>query len=324
MPVALDVTHSKIRMDKRRTIARWSGTLLAGFSLMLWGCAQAQQIGDPRFNPQIDNPAYPAGHGPKVLIDGAHNNFHTAEGRYRPFAELLDKDGYRVVPLKEEFRSDLLQKCDILVIANALHRSNTRSWTLPTPSAFTGDEIAAVERWVKDGGALLLIADHMPFPGAARGLAQVFGFTFNNGFAFAPDGGARSTRFSREDDSLKEHPITRGIAEDERIDFVVTFTGQAFQGPPEAEPLLVFGKSCYSLMPKRAWEFTKDTPKISIAGWFQGAVRKYGEGRVAVFGEAAAFTAQLAGPEKVKMGMNSPDAKQNCRFVLNVMHWLSG
>jgi len=184
--------------------------------------------------------------------------------------------------------------------------------------------ISAVERWVRGGGALLLIADHMPFPGAAKDLAGVFGFSFNNGFAFAPGKSKQGTRFSRDDASLKDHAITRGLAPAQKIDIVVTFTGQAFQGTPEAEPLLVFGKSSYSLMPQRAWEFTEDTPKVSVEGWFQGAVRRYGKGRIAVFGEAAAFTAQLSGPQKAKIGMNNPDAKQNYWFVLNVMHWLSG
>jgi len=45
---------------------------------------------------------------------------------------------------------------------------------------------------------------------------------------------------------------------------------------------------------------------------------------VAVFGEAAMFTAQLAGPARMPMGMNHPLAKQNAQFALNVMHWLSG
>jgi hypothetical protein len=49
-----------------------------------------------------------------------------------------------------------------------------------------------------------------------------------------------------------------------------------------------------------------------------------GKGRVAVFGEAAMFSAQLAGPKKSPMGMNAPIAKQNPQFLLNVMHWLSG
>ena len=284
--------------------------------------AQAQQTGDPNFHPRIDYPAYPFGKGPAVMIDGAHNNFHTAEGHYRPFAELLRKDGYRVRSLSEEFTKDSLRNVNVLVIANALHKSNLKSWTLPTPSAFTEKEISAVEKWVRGGGALLLIADHMPFPGAAKDMAAAFGFTFNNGFAFAPSQGNRGTRFDRKADSLRDHPITRGSAPDEKIDFVVTFTGQAFRGPPEAEPLLVFDTSSYSLMPRRAWEFREDTPKISVEGWFQGAVRKYGRGRIAVFGEAAAFTAQLSGPQKTKMGMNNPEAKQNAQFLLNITYWL--
>jgi hypothetical protein len=35
------------------------------------------------------------------------------------------------------------------------------------------------------------------------------------------------------------------------------------------------------------------------------------------------FTAQVAGPEKIRMGMNSPHAKQNAQLLLNLMHWLS-
>jgi len=298
--------------------------LFVSLLTVLCGPAWPQQMGDPDFDPRIDSPAYPLGKGPVVLIDEGHNNFHTAEGRYRPFADLLRKDGYRVASLSDRFAQDSLQKAEILVIANALHESNVESWTLPTPSAFTEREISAVEKWVRDGGALLLIADHMPFPGAAKDLAAAFGFTFNNGFAYAPDEGKQGTRFSRADGSLKDHPITRGSAPDERIDFVVTFTGQAFRGPPEAEPLLVFGKSSYSLMPRQAWQFTEDTPRISVEGWYQGAVRRYGKGRIAVFGEAAALTAQLSGPKKVKIGMNNPAAKQNCQFALNVVHWLSG
>ena len=47
-------------------------------------------------------------------------------------------------------------------------------------------------------------------------------------------------------------------------------------------------------------------------------------GRVAAFGEAAMFSAQLGGPESLPMGMNAPEAGQNAQFLLNVFHWLSG
>ncbi len=67
-----------------------------------------------------------------------------------------------------------------------------------------------------------------------------------------------------------------------------------------------------------------DTPRVPIKGWHQGVVMNVGKGRVAIFGEAAMFSAQLAGPQKRPMGMNAPVAKQNLQFLLNVMHWLSG
>jgi len=51
---------------------------------------------------------------------------------------------------------------------------------------------------------------------------------------------------------------------------------------------------------------------------------KFGKGRLAVFGEAAMFTAQVSGNSKRKMGMNHPAAKQNAQFFLNVIHWLDG
>lgn len=56
----------------------------------------------------------------------------------------------------------------------------------------------------------------------------------------------------------------------------------------------------------------------------QGAVLRFGRGRVALFGEAAMFTAQLAGPTRKPVGMNAPEAGQNAQFVLNLLHWLSG
>ena len=65
-------------------------------------------------------------------------------------------------------------------------------------------------------------------------------------------------------------------------------------------------------------------PRVEVGGWLQGAVKDAGKGRAAFFGEAAMFTAQVAGAERRPMGMNSPDAEQNAQFVLNLLHWLAG
>ncbi len=52
----------------------------------------------------------------------------------------------------------------------------------------------------------------------------------------------------------------------------------------------------------------------------------YGKGRLAVFGEAAMFSAQIAtlpgNPQPIKAGMNVA-GYDNRQFALNLLHWLS-
>jgi hypothetical protein len=50
---------------------------------------------------------------------------------------------------------------------------------------------------------------------------------------------------------------------------------------------------------------------------------KCGKGRIVVFGEAAMFSGQLgAGLSWIKVGMNSSEAKNNYKLLLNIVHWL--
>lgn len=293
--------------------------------LALLADAVAQQVADTSFNPEIMSPAYPPAAGPTVLIDEAHHNFHTAGGRYLPFAQLLRRDGYVVEPSRTRFARAALVEADILVISNALGEENVEDWSLPTASAFDSAEITAVRDWVAEGGALFLIADHMPMPGAAEELAAAFGILFGNGFVFDRDERESILVFRRADNSLAEHPIVRGRFPEERVDSVATFTGQGFRCESQLEPLLVLGSRTVLLLPEVAWEFSERTPRLSASGMLQGAVLRYARGRVAVFGEAAMFSAQRAGgQEDSAFGMNSPMAAQNPQFLLNVVHWLSG
>src|SRR5687767_6345002 len=87
--------------------------------------AQSQQVADPDFNPIIENPAYEKEKGPTVFIDESHHNFHTMSGRFKPFAFVLEKDGYIVQPSAQPFTNELLANTKIMVIANAVHESNT-------------------------------------------------------------------------------------------------------------------------------------------------------------------------------------------------------
>ena len=61
------------------------------------------QRADPDFDTKVARPAYTASRHPRVLFDEAHHNFHTAGGRYKPFAELITNDGYQVIPNREKF-----------------------------------------------------------------------------------------------------------------------------------------------------------------------------------------------------------------------------
>ena len=136
--------------------------------VLIWAVASAapaQQRSDPDFNATGEHPAYPTEH-PVVLFDEAHQNFHTAGGRYKPFADLITSDGFRVTPGTEKFTPALLAGCNILVIANAPGLRGGAD-----QSAFASDECQAVQDWVKSGGSLLLITDHPPFGAGSAQLA---------------------------------------------------------------------------------------------------------------------------------------------------------
>lgn len=304
----------------------WTWALATLLSLAFaTGCAHVRQTGDFEFRPTIDPPAYAAGEGPRVLIDESHCNFHTATGRYEPFAELLRRDGFRVGALTSGFSADSLSAADVLVIANAMPQERCDVWKLPTASAFGVVEIAAVETWVEGGGALLLIADHMPFPGAAEDLAQAFGLAFISGYV-RPDEGGSQIRFERAAGTLGEHAITRGRSAAEGVEAVVTFTGQGFRALREVQPLLTLPPETIIRLPSKHSKIDDKTPSFSAEGLLQGAVLKHGLGRVAVFGEAAMFSAQeyTVDDELRQMGMNAPGAEGNVQFALNLMHWLTG
>ena len=98
---------------------------------------------------------------------------------------------------------------------------------------------------------------------------------------------------------------------------MATFAGSSFELNGPGEPLLVFGSDAYLFSEEI------DQRPAPVKGHLQGAVLSFDRGRIAVFGEAAMFTAQLSGPDRHAMGMNAEIAKQNPQFILNVMHWLT-
>ena len=326
--------------ESRRLVARFRGRCaltLVVYQLSVLAHAQVQES-DPAFLSSVARPAYTREH-PRVVIDQAHHNYHTMEGRYRPFAELLTSDGYEVVPGNIEFESSVLSSVSVLVIANARGGETPSDVAKP---AFSASECDAVERWVRTGGALLLIADHAPFGGAAHNLAARFGVDMGRGYVFDPqhaEGNPTFLVFSADNDLLGNHAILRGHSESERVHRIVAFTGQSLSIPSGATALMRLAPSAFevdsaaeemdilsSSSDRRDPKTSGDLHFRSDAGRAQGVALAFGRGRLVVVGEAALFSAQVLraqGEPDFRFGMNAPgnDDKQ---FVLNTLHWLSG
>ena len=288
---------------------------LAGLALgFVYWYDQTGQRQDLTFDTSVANPAYgtTATTHPRVGFDVAHRNWHTPSGRYAPFARLLAHDGYDVSTVTAKFFPGNLDSLGILVIANATGPAGSEQW-----DAFTAQEDSAVTSWVRNGGALLLVADHAPFGAAARSLAQAFGVTMYLAFArddrehFGWDN--EKLVFSRANGLLTPHPITEGRSPSERVRTVVTFTGQSLSVPAEAVPILRMSDQSYD------WQSRKI--RSSARGHAQGIAMPFGKGRVVVLGEAGLLSAQLD-PLGLKMGMNA-STNDDRQFALNVMHWLS-
>jgi len=291
---------------------------------------------DPAFRPTLTNRAFSEGAGPVVCIDESHNNFHTAEGTYAPFADVLQKDGYVVRPFRERAHRVGVSPCEILVIADAQPPQQTGD-----PPTFDGQEVAALNEWVREGGALFLITDHMPDPDPIRELAASFGIEVHDGYVLngAPAGPERPILFRREDGTLASDPLTEAMEGEGGLQQVATFSGSAFRvarrldsgeggmgeagsDEPPFRPILILGPGRESWAPEEYWVFDEATERIDVSGWFQGGVREWGAGRLALFSEAAMFTAQVFDGGRTLAGMNAPEAQDNVRLLRRVMRWL--
>ncbi|MCK5058380.1 MAG: DUF4350 domain-containing protein [Candidatus Aminicenantes bacterium] len=271
------------------------------------------QRADLSVSGNITNPAY-AQAGPVILIDEGHNNFHTREGRYKPFAQLLTSDGYRVRSLTQEISAASLSPADVLVIANALE-------PLEEP------EIAALLEWIREGKSLLLTADHPPFASPMKAFCNRIGVrlsgTWTRDHAQEEPGAPNPSwiRFEREKGTLADHPIFAGRNAGERIDVVVSFTGQSIA--------VKTGTVLLKLSPEAKDYETREQSKEGIAGQTaagnaQAVAIEYGNGRIVVTGEAGMLTAQVVRIflKKERFGFSRP-GNDNRRFVLNVLHWLT-
>lgn len=373
---------------------------------------QNVQSYDPNY--VAPTPYIPFNSGTVIYIDQAHNNFHTYDQRFKPFSDLVRNDGFQVMPFTEMFTESSLEHVKILVISNPVNDANTPepNWVSPILSAFTDDEIVALTDWVAEGGSLLLISDHFPFPGATQELASKFGFTSDNGYNFDPeyynvlknrffelpiiqdivagradpndnavynqilmqaggmfialgaevntlsfwnsDSPETEDGFQAGDGSILQHAFMynrAGAYAGDTIPYITTFTGHSFDAEEvdgtTLHPILWFGDGPYTVLTEAQDAYfgpdanssnqntlvslltTGDLPDfivpvVDATEKLQAAIVEYGMGKVAFFGEAGMFTAQIAADGSTQMGINNTQAQHNWKFILNLMRYLDG
>ena len=299
-------------------------------SLIIIACDAPRQMADSNFDTKVARPAY-TNEQPKVLFDEAHNNIHTTGGLYKPFVDLIKNDGYQVIANKEVFSQKTLDGFSILVIANALGANEAND-----NSAFTDAECDAVRDWVQSGGSLLLITDHAPTGAAAENLAKRFGVEMSKGMTEDSknhdntSGDTSQLVFSRENGLLLEHPITQGRDANERINKVMSFTGQSLKTSENGTAFLKLGDSAMNRAATVTVEKSGGDTRVLInygeptpaKDYAQTVALQFGKGRIVILGEAAMLTAQVDGKTKKPFGMNVKGI-DNRQLALNIVHWLS-
>ena len=313
-----------MRLCKMRAL-RFENGLLAGLTIVA-GCAA--QKADSAYTPSVARPSYTAA-GPVVCIDEAHNNSHTATGLYKPFAQLLESDGFRIQQSTIRLDRGVPHECSVYVSVNGAGGKTYKLFGLNLPtksrerrhlSAFTRQEIDSLRSWVERGGNMLLVADHHPYGAAASALSAAFGVDMSTGFTessnFDPATPYDHSRlvFSTENGLLGIHPIISGRGDAERVQSVVTFTGQSLRSA-HGTPLLLLGDSAVDYI-----EVNGKLESRPAFGNAQAIAISVGRGRVVVLGEAATLTAQIDDRGQ-RFGMQTNPGNE--RFALNVMHWLA-
>jgi len=273
---------------------------------------------------QTVDPAY-TGRGPTVALDEAHGNAASTAALYKPFADLLTNDGYRVVTLDTPFAQQRLATVDVLVVS--AESSAAPSAASRSPSRRIGDSEADLVRdWVRGGGSLLLAAAAPASIDAAGRLAERFGVEAGGGRVFDRLSGAAVTtalEFSRRNGLLGEHPIVHGRGSHAQIARVRSAAGQSLGVPRGAAILLKLSPTAREAMTRDDLESEEYAARqeagiagsfsIPVAGRAQALALPFGRGRLVVLGDPYLLSAA---------GLSASDA-DNRQFALNVMHWLS-
>ncbi len=257
---------------------------------------------------------------PVIWFDEAHNNYHTASGRYKPLANLLSNDGFEIVKGLTPITKRTLVNTNLVLIAAPGHISN--------------DELNILNAWIRQGGSLFTVTDHSNF--GFDGLLESLGvgtpeteYTEDSIHArILEDGITKNPRhlvFSEKDNLLGDHPIIKGRNDSERVKIVKSFSGRTIIAPPGSSVLLRLGESAVDYLTIEPLLRTVETSvAVQCKGQrVYGVAFELGKGKVVVVSEAAMLTAQIWMDGTPGAGMNVPGSN-NKQFALNIVRWLTG
>lgn len=186
-------------------------------------------------------------------------------GQYYDMLRLLDD---------EEINDDTLDRCDVLVIKT------------PT-SRYTKDEVAAVDRFVRRGGSLLMIGDHTNVFNMNTYLNDVsrrFGFTFRNDLLFR----VGSPYVQKYRPPLVAHPIVQHVPP---MNFAVSCS---IDPGVSAGKMVIRNAGLYNLPP--AYQEMNYHPQaeyrhdMQYGAWCQAWATRCGKGRVLAFADSTLFS----------------------------------
>ena len=264
-------------------------------------------VPDTSFNVAVQNPVC-INKCQTILFDEAHNNYHTAAGRYKPFANLIANDGFKVLRGTMPFTIQSLEHINVVVIAST--------------GIINQIEIKVLNKWIHGGGSLLVITDH-DNP-TSNDLLQSIGIqTPDINYTADTLHGTFAIRFTKKEMLLGNHPIINGRNNSEKIEVVNSFTGRTIIGPVGCSVLLPLSPSAVDYMTIEPFlRMIEDMIPVQSMGLrSHGVAFTLGKGKVVALSEAAMLTAQIF-PDGQPVGMNL-SGSDNRQFALNIVRWLT-
>ena len=272
---------------------------------------------DPNFITEVVAPSFEGEKRPCVVVDAGHNNFFITTGLIQPLLELLESDGYRIDFSSGQVDPAALDQADIFLVITPMSSPYT-NFENDFSEAYSPEELAVFERWVLEGGSLIVFSEHFPFDIAVSGLLEVFGISTSVGVTIDHDfSNENAGEIVFERDRLeRSHPIVAGKRS---VKKVASYGGSALRGVGYTNILKLSG---HAMNVSRNWLGVEGGPIGN--GNSQGLAGFHGEGRVAAFGDSNGFAAMIfeGNDSEDFVGMN--DEAYNWRnLVLNTFDWLS-